>query len=368
MRRRTGKALILAVSYYRDRVGGAEEHLHNILRSLDLPCVVIGYVGKDRPRKERLVKLLTTLVSIARRLVKRGYRIVLLENVTYLPALPYTLPLLLPYLAQVRVIELVHHVAVRLHFQNLDNKALALALAYAEAFTYRIVLALLQRILKHRLWIATVSYTTLRDLAKLGLDPRRVIPIPNIAESGSVDHEQSRTCISIPFLLTVSRVGKYKQYTHAILLMHLLKHLNTRILLYMVGTCCEDSMVHRLVKKYRLEGWVVPLGRVSQELLEKLYANCLAVVHYSKFEGFGRVILEAYIHGKPVLCYENVHGISEACKLLANCIEGNLKTHAKWIIKNIGGRSKTLFNRRGYGLLLSLYRRGIDMLKRVAIA
>ena len=61
----------------------------------------------------------------------------------------------------------------------------------------------------------------------------------------------------------------------------------------------------------RFPGWeqlaagaegIVPLGRVTQPVLEWLYRSATLVLHPSRYEGFGLPVLEAASRGAPVVC------------------------------------------------------------------
>lgn len=50
---------------------------------------------------------------------------------------------------------------------------------------------------------------------------------------------------------------------------------------------------------------IVFVGFADDATRDWLYANCLCFVFPSQYEGFGLPVLEAMIHGSPVICYDN---------------------------------------------------------------
>lgn len=77
------------------------------------------------------------------------------------------------------------------------------------------------------------------------------------------------------------------------------------------GKGWNNSNVFKELKKLKLEGKVIFLGFVKDNILARLYADCRAFSYVSIYEGFGLPIIEALSFNKPVLT-SNVSSMPEA--------------------------------------------------------
>jgi len=66
------------------------------------------------------------------------------------------------------------------------------------------------------------------------------------------------------------------------------------------GKSYKAQMLAR-IQEYKLEPYFEFLGRVSDEKLSELYSASYALIFPTKYEGFGRPVIEALSHGTPVL-------------------------------------------------------------------
>jgi glycosyltransferase involved in cell wall biosynthesis len=92
---------------------------------------------------------------------------------------------------------------------------------------------------------------------------------------------------------------------HTLLLRALASYLSSRppITLVLTGSAGDaHEKVLREIRRLRLERYVRMLGFVPQRDLACLYAEALALIFPSLYEGFGLPILEAFHAGCPVIC------------------------------------------------------------------
>ena len=86
--------------------------------------------------------------------------------------------------------------------------------------------------------------------------------------------------------------------------------------LYLVGNAHPNSLhlsrIEKRIQDLHLEEMVVVMQNVTNEELEKLYSSCLFSVFPSKYEGFGRPIIESINYGKEV--YSTDVGIYQEVK------------------------------------------------------
>lgn len=114
-------------------------------------------------------------------------------------------------------------------------------------------------------------------------------------------------------ILAVGRIIPYKGFQFVIgALSYIITHYRVKnVKLIVVG---EDwgylSDLLQLVKKLKLEKFIIFTGRVSNSVLHALYEISDVVVVPSLFEAYGRVVIEAWLHKKPVVVSPFV-GLSE---------------------------------------------------------
>ena len=144
--------------------------------------------------------------------------------------------------------------------------------------------------------IHTVSEATKDDLVKFGTK-KPIYVIHNailIAEA-----EDSKTN---PFqFIYIGRLVFYKNIQTAIKAIKILKESYPMVTLILVGKGPYREELENLVADLDLEDNVVIKGHVSEEEKIQLLAASQALVFPSLFEGFGLVILEAFMQKKPVL-------------------------------------------------------------------
>lgn len=155
--------------------------------------------------------------------------------------------------------------------------------------------------------------------------------------------------------MTLSKFGlEYKKYVLCVSTIEPRKNINNLILAYSMlsseikskhplilvghkGWCSEDS--HKLIEKYKHEGWLKYLDYVTSDELPLVYASAKMFIFPSIYEGFGLPILEAMRSGVPVIsssasCLPEVVG-DAALFFEPNDIDGLSKVIANSITDDI---------------------------------
>lgn len=114
--------------------------------------------------------------------------------------------------------------------------------------------------------------------------------------SKNIDRKKSKKKESQPYLLMVSRLVPYKKIDLAI---QACQELNQRLVI--VGNGSEKDIFKKMIYKPNL---IDLTGNISDEGLDNLYRNCLAVLMPGE-EDFGIVALESLSYKKPVIINAN---------------------------------------------------------------
>ena len=144
--------------------------------------------------------------------------------------------------------------------------------------------------------IHTVSQTSRDDLVKFGAKKpiyviHNAIPI--------TEAEDSKTN---PFqFIYVGRLVFYKNIQTTIKAIKIVKESYPMVTLILVGRGPYREELEKLVVNLDLQENVIFKGHVSEEEKIQLLAKSQALIFPSLFEGFGLVILEAFLQKKPVL-------------------------------------------------------------------
>ncbi|RMD88120.1 MAG: glycosyltransferase [Candidatus Dadabacteria bacterium] len=113
------------------------------------------------------------------------------------------------------------------------------------------------------------------------------------------------------YILSVGRICNIKRID---LMIKALPIVHNFISLKVVGTPDEDGIMEYFnneIDKHHLWDRVEFLGRVDDETLLELYANCLCVYYAPFDEDYGYVTLEAMASGKPVITAKDSGGVLE---------------------------------------------------------
>lgn len=113
------------------------------------------------------------------------------------------------------------------------------------------------------------------------------------------------------YILSVGRLCSIKRVD---LLIKALPQINGAVTVKIVGSPDEPGIMdyyQNEIAKHHLQDRVHFLGRVSDEELIDLYANCLAVYYAPQDEDYGYVTLEAFASSKPVVAAQDSGGVLE---------------------------------------------------------
>jgi glycosyltransferase involved in cell wall biosynthesis len=130
------------------------------------------------------------------------------------------------------------------------------------------------------------------------------------------------------YILSVGRVCSIKRID---LMVKALSKVREGISLKIVGLPDEPGIMEYLqneIKKHNIEERVEFLGRVSDESLLDLYANCLMVYYAPHLEDYGYVTLEAFASSKAVITAVDSGGVLEFVRHNENGIIVNPDIHA----------------------------------------
>jgi len=144
--------------------------------------------------------------------------------------------------------------------------------------------------------IHTVSEASRDDLIKFGAKK------PIFVIHNAIPIKEAKTGDTNPYqLVYVGRLVFYKNIQVVIKALKTLKEKFPKINLIIIGKGPYRHNLEKLVSQYGLQNNVTFQGHVSEDEKNSLISNSQALVLPSLFEGFGLVILEAFMQKKPVL-------------------------------------------------------------------
>jgi glycosyltransferase involved in cell wall biosynthesis len=157
---------------------------------------------------------------------------------------------------------------------------------------------LLEKVYVHSRYAAihTVSEASRDDLIKVGVK-KPIYVIENAIQIKEPENVEKK-----PFqFVYVGRLVFYKNIQTAIKAIGIVKKSFPDVKLIIIGNGQYRKNLEELVAKLGLQNNVTFMGNVSEDKKNKLLAESQALVFPSLFEGFGLVILEAFMQKKPVL-------------------------------------------------------------------
>ncbi|MDP5029820.1 glycosyltransferase family 1 protein [Paraglaciecola sp.] len=156
--------------------------------------------------------------------------------------------------------------------------------------------------------IITVSQNSKNDICRLlDVNDDKVVVVPlaplESPSVGNQDDSDNPEFLDSPYLLYVGAIHPRKNVIRLIKAFGLLKkNKNIPHKLMIAGALrWGNDEISSEIDKLQLNDDVQFLGRVSDELLNKLYKNCSAFVYPSIYEGFGLPVIEAMSQGAPVI-------------------------------------------------------------------
>ncbi len=153
-------------------------------------------------------------------------------------------------------------------------------------------------------WIHTVSHAV-RDevVAELGIDPDRVVAVPNGFDPVQGDAERGRRLAGGgPYVLAVGTVEPRKDLPSVVAAVDRLADEHRDLTLVHAGADGWGvDALERAVRAMAHPDRFRRLGRVSSADLADLYAGARVLAYPSVYEGFGLPVLEAMSAGVPVV-------------------------------------------------------------------
>lgn len=159
---------------------------------------------------------------------------------------------------------------------------------------------LIPKVLKTSKHIITVSEFSKREINTFyGIAPEKITVIPNASAFVPGAQETGLTIHPRPYFLFVGSLDPRKN------LIYLLKAFQEASLqdtdLLIVGASHASFAVNPELEEYRHAPNIVFTGYVSDAQLKSYYANALALINPSLYEGYGLPVAEALSMGCPVL-------------------------------------------------------------------
>ena len=153
-----------------------------------------------------------------------------------------------------------------------------------------------ENILQHANAIITVSHNTKKDLLNIypSLEENKVFVIHHGLNEDQANLTEITECKK-NYLLYVGHREGYKNFK---ILIPALKEIKKKypIELFVVGPQPTSSEI-QLIKKHNLNNYVKFKGIESDEMLSKLYEDCIAFLYPSLYEGFGYPLIESMSRG-----------------------------------------------------------------------
>lgn len=157
----------------------------------------------------------------------------------------------------------------------------------------------------------TVSTTTKRELAELGVDPARVTVVYNGTDfPAGASARTQRT--SSPSLLVLGRLVPHKRVELAIEALGALRKDLPDTTLTIVGRGYWEPELRALAARLGVSEAVTFTGFVDEETKSRLLAQSWVHVLPSKKEGWGLAVLDAAISGTPTVAFRSAGGTTES--------------------------------------------------------
>lgn len=152
--------------------------------------------------------------------------------------------------------------------------------------------------------IIAISESTKKDIIKYcQIDDKKIfVTLLQPRSNLKVAQQEASPLPDSTYLLCIGNVQPRKNFTRAVEALSLAK--NQSLNLVIAGKTQDKKEADRIAKKVsalKLDNRVRITGYVSDEELDSLYRNCMAVLFPSIYEGFGYPIVEAFSYKAPVI-------------------------------------------------------------------
>ncbi len=196
--------------------------------------------------------------------------------------------------------------------------------------------------------IVPSQFTASRCVELLGADGQQLVVVPHGYEAGPVGSLPSKLA-GIQYLLLPGIAYPHKRHIDALNALIDLRVDYPDLQLVFTGRPAQETpALQQAVADAHLESAVHFLGRVDADVLNALYANAVALVFPSLYEGFGYPALEAMALGCPVIAADGgaVREVVGEAGLLVAQRSPNEIASAVRVLMDDRGRADT-FRKRG---------------------
>lgn len=158
--------------------------------------------------------------------------------------------------------------------------------------------------------VIAVSYNTKEDLMRLTKIPDQKITVIHHG-APNIERITGKRIIASPYFLYVGARHSYKNFASVLDCMQVFVKTHPEVKLVCTGANFSRVEI-KLIDKYRLHDSLIHYF-ANDTQLKNLYANAIAFVYPSLYEGFGMPILESFSYGCPVLlnkksCFPEIGG------------------------------------------------------------
>ena len=143
-------------------------------------------------------------------------------------------------------------------------------------------------------------------------DYKDKLNIPIVHIPNSIDYlPSSFSKLDSNSIISVGRLEKVKGYDDLIDVFRIVISKNKNIILNIIGTGSEYSIIENKIKDLKLENNIKLLGFKNSDDLEQLYNESSLYVMSSLSESFGLVLIEAMSHKLPCIAFDSANGAKE---------------------------------------------------------